>query len=79
MEIAARNAMIILTYDKDFGELIFKDLKKHPSGVILFRLTNDYPEYAGELLLNIINEDKLILENHFTVIDDTKIRQRKFI
>lgn len=78
MELAIRNKYIILTFDKDFGELVFKDYLDKPIGIVLFRLKDDLPEDAGLKLISIIEVEKLSLEDHFTVIEDTKVRQRKY-
>lgn len=67
---------IILTFDKDFGELIFKTLMKNCSGVILFRLEHYLPVTPGEMLLKFLQEKQIDFKNNLTVIDENKIRQR---
>ncbi len=67
---------IILTFDKDFGELVFKSLIKGCKGVVLFRIEKFLPEIPAQLLISIINEGNISLENNFTVINADKIRQR---
>ncbi|MEP6512776.1 MAG: DUF5615 family PIN-like protein [Parafilimonas sp.] len=44
MEIAEKEQRIILTFDKDYGELIYKYNYKPLQGVIYLRLENYYPE-----------------------------------
>ena len=75
LEFANKENRIIVTNDKDFGELIFKKGFKH-RGVIFLRLTIDSPENRFIALKNIIKQfgDKLI--NKFCVIDETRIRFR---
>lgn len=76
MSIAINENRIIITFDSDYGELVFKFGYK-PPGVIYLRIQDFKPEYPGQLLIEIVEVDKLDIENKFTVIDDNQIRQRK--
>lgn len=67
---------IILTFDKDFGELIFKTMVKGSCGIVLFRMENFLPSTPAEILIDIIVTKRISLDNNFTVIDADKIRQR---
>lgn len=67
---------IILTFDKDFGELIFKITLPAGEGVVLFRLQRYLPQVPGEILLTILQTQTINLSFHLTVIDENKIRQR---
>lgn len=78
LDIASEKQLILLTHDKDFGELIFRDFRNKPAGVVLFRLKDDLPDSAGKILISILEKAGLDLESHFTVIEDIKIRQRKY-
>ena len=68
---------IILTFDRDFGELIFKKGLKPISGLIYFRMDNFKPEDPNKYLLDLIS-------NHFdfkfslVVISENSLRQKKF-
>jgi len=68
----------IITFDKDFGELIFKKKLLHPSAIILFRLHHFTPDEPAVMLLNIIKENIYSFAGYFTVISRNKTRQRKF-
>ncbi|NEN24770.1 hypothetical protein G3O08_14790 [Cryomorpha ignava] len=76
MAIAMNESRIIVTFDSDYGELVFKYGYKPPGGIYL-RIQDFKPEYPGKLLIDIIDVDKLDVENKFTVIDDNQIKQRK--
>ncbi len=76
LEQAVIQKAIILTFDKDFGELIFKTPTLTCEAVALFRLQKYLPQTPGKILLNILQEQTIILLNHLTVIDENKIRQR---
>ena len=47
--LCAAQERILLTFDKDFGELVFHRGLPAGSGVVLFRITPDSPEEAAEV------------------------------
>ncbi len=75
---AKANDSIILTFDKDYGEIIFKHGSANPPAVIFFRFKGENPEVAGQLLMNLIETKKIGVENKFTVIEKESIRQRAY-
>jgi predicted nuclease of predicted toxin-antitoxin system len=76
IEIAIEEDRLILTFDSDFGELIFK-LGYRPKGVIYLRLKSYRPEEPGQILEQIFKNQQLEFTGFLTVIDRDKIRQRK--
>lgn len=79
LQKAATENLIILTFDRDYGELIFKYQKKNPPSVVYFRSKGQSPIEAGKTLFEKVSVEKITLENFFTVIENTGIRQRKLI
>ena len=43
LDLATREARTLITYDKDFGDLIHRDSVPAPHGVLLFRIHNSVP------------------------------------
>lgn len=76
LDKAIRDQLIILTFDRDYGELLFKYMKDPPPAVVYFRTKGLDPEEAGTTLVSHINSG-LTLNNFFTVIEETGVRQRK--
>lgn len=76
LQQACEQKRIILTYDKDYGTLIFKKKLLPPPGIVFFRLLPGHPEEPAELLIPVLREGKIILLNKFTTVDNNKIRQR---
>ena len=76
IDLSIQENRIIITFDSDYGELVFKQGYK-PKGVIYLRIKKFTPEYPAQLLIELIEEDKLEVEGKFTVIDDNQIRQRE--
>ena len=75
-QIAQENKLTILTFDKDYGELIFRYAPSNPPSVIFFREKGSDPQYAGQILLKLLTDNTISFGNSFTVIDDKNIRQR---
>ena len=46
LELATLQQRTLITYDKDFGDLIYQGLMPAPYGVLLFRLHDDVPPAA---------------------------------
>ena len=71
----AREERILLTFDKDFGELA-KAVALPPScGVILLRLPMPRPDKAGERLVDLITA-RNDWAGHFSIIEPGRVRMR---
>ena len=68
---------IILTFDRDYGELIFHRKLPAPFGVVHFRFFPSTPEEAGHRLLALFGADAVPLVGYYTVLARNQIRQRK--
>lgn len=79
IEIAEKENLIILTFDKDYGELIFKYKSKRPPAVIFFRHKGKMPNFAGDVLIRLIDSKKIHFEKIFTVIENENVRQRRYL
>ena len=76
LEIANAENRILITTDKDFGELVYRLRQIHP-GVILLRLAGLSPAEKGRLCENAIRTHSSELSDSFTVIQHRMIRIRK--
>lgn len=76
IEFAQTQNLIILTFDSDYGELIFKYALKNPPSIIYFRDKGNNPTFAGELLVELLSRSKRNFSSAFTVIEEKNIRQR---
>jgi predicted nuclease of predicted toxin-antitoxin system len=72
---ANREMRIILTFDRDYGELIYRLKLPCQYGVVYFRFAPLTPEEPAEYLLNLLNIKDLSLKK-FTVVERSQIRQR---
>ena len=73
---AADEGRILLTFDRDYGELIYRRGLSAPTGVIYFRFIPETPEEVAEYLLKLIEISGLRLEGRFTVVERDRVRQR---
>jgi predicted nuclease of predicted toxin-antitoxin system len=73
-----RHAAVLLTADKDFGELVVR-LKRVIKGVILIRLAGLSAMVKAKIVSVAIQNHEKELENAFTVIDQSTIRIRQKI
>lgn len=66
---------IVVTHDKDFGELAFRAQLPSSCGVILFRLSGSDPDADNQRMLEAI-ESRTDWAGHFSVVTDDRIRMR---
>lgn len=76
LEFAYSHGRILITNDKDFGELIYR-LKLPHRGVIFFRLKNEDSRSKIKTLELLLNNYKDKLKDRFVVVTETKVRFRK--
>ena len=76
IDIALNLNLIILTFDSDYGELIFKYAKDNPPSVVYFREKGNQPEFAAFALTSLLSNTSIELSGAFTVIEANNIRQR---
>ncbi|MEM7514989.1 MAG: DUF5615 family PIN-like protein [Bacteroidota bacterium] len=76
LKLATTENRILITRDKDFGELAFFKKKLH-SGIILNRLAGLHISRKIEILLNVLNTHEKELYGSFTVIQPGTVRIRK--
>ena len=67
---------IILTFDRHYGELIYRHRSFTPGGVAYFSLDPATPEEPAKMLTKIFEEGKVSIFGKFTVIERGRIRQR---
>ncbi len=75
-EISREDGRIILTEDKDFGELAIRFGHK-AKGIILLRIEPEKTELREKMIFELFTNFPEKLEGHFITIDDEKFRFRK--
>jgi predicted nuclease of predicted toxin-antitoxin system len=69
---------LVVTHDKDFGELTFRAGLSAECGVILLRLSGDDPDEDNNRALQAI-ESRSDWAGHFSVVTDDRIRMRPLL
>ena len=77
MELAISENRTIVTYDSDYGELIFKYGYKPEPGVIFIRFQPADSLEAARIIESLI-EKNLLFNRLLTVVDKNSIRQKKY-
>ncbi len=78
MQIAIDENRTIITYDSDYGELIFKHGYKPQAGVIFIRIQPTEPLETAKILEELLTKKTISFEHTLTVIDSNTIRQKKY-
>jgi predicted nuclease of predicted toxin-antitoxin system len=73
LQRANDESRILVTFDKDFGELAFRMGLPAVSGVILFRISTSSPTFVAELAVTALNS-RQDWAGHFSVVEDRRIR-----
>ena len=74
---AHEEGRVILTFDRDYGELVFRQRMPAPAGVVCLRFDPDYPLHAGEVVDALLRDAGVTCAGFFTVVDrDVTARQR---
>ncbi|ACX51443.1 hypothetical protein Adeg_0279 [Ammonifex degensii KC4] len=74
--LARREKALLLTADKDFGELVFRQ-RRLASGIILIRLAGLPPDRKANIVLMVVEKHGHNLPNCFTVISPEMVRFRQ--
>ena len=76
LDHANRQNAVLLTADKDFGELVFR-LKRLNLGVVLVRLAGLPPRRKAEIVARVVAEKGEELKDAFSVITANVLRVRQ--
>ncbi len=76
LDIANKESAVLITADKDFGELVFRQ-NRVTSGIILIRLAGLQPDIKAAITAAAIKEHREEISNNFMVITSETVRIRK--
>ena len=72
LAIANQQQRVIITFDSDFSELVFRR-KLKTEGVILLKFTPKSSQHVAEIILDALRSQAKI-EGHFLIVREKKIR-----
>ena len=72
---ARAESRVLVTFDKDFGELAYRSGLPSHCGVILFRINQSSPDFVARRAAEVI-QSRDDWTGHFAVAEDSRIRLR---
>ena len=72
---ARQEGRIVVTFDRDYGELVFHNRLPPPAGVLYMRFEPESPTEPAAFIARL-KEDGVELEGRFTMVNRDGIRQR---
>lgn len=78
LAVAVREDRIVITADKNFGDLVFRDHRPH-RGVILLRLDEETSTNTIRVLTDLLAQYADQIEHHFVVATETSVRVNRGI
>ena len=79
IDLAVADGRVLVTCDKDFGQLVFKEVRSDVKGVILLRFKPRTPSIFGPKILNLLREYGNEILGSFVVVEESRIRIRPLL
>ncbi|RMI24943.1 MAG: hypothetical protein D6681_01715 [Calditrichaeota bacterium] len=76
LQRAVTGQRIVLTFDRDYGQLVYRTKLPAPAGMVYFRFDPLTPEEPAQRLLHLLEQKNISLEGKFTVLERGRVRQR---
>ncbi len=76
IQLACEQARIIITFDADYGELIFHRNVAAPPAIIYLRFTPLSGEEGGKIIAELISQFGQAIVGYFCTVDRTMVRRR---
>jgi predicted nuclease of predicted toxin-antitoxin system len=73
LALAQQENRILITFDKDFGELAFRSRPTSAGGIILFRITAISSHHIAQVAVQAL-ASRTDWADHFSVVEDQRIR-----
>jgi len=73
LALAYGEQRILITNDKDFGEKVFREHRKH-HGIVLLRLADERPVTKIDVLERLLSEYGDKLADQYVVVTETQVR-----
>jgi predicted nuclease of predicted toxin-antitoxin system len=76
LALAVKESRIILTFDRDYGELVFRRGMPCPPGIIYLRMTPASPSEPARVLESFFSNHKESVMGNFIVLTEENFRKR---
>jgi predicted nuclease of predicted toxin-antitoxin system len=78
LDRARTEQRVLVTFDRDFGELIFRAGEAAPAGLLYLRFEPASPTEAADVLQSLFAHAEIQIEGFLTVVDRDRVRQRRW-
>ena len=75
LALASEEERVLLTFDKDFGELAFRSGLPAKCGIVLFRIPMASAKYLARFIVNVMTS-RSDWPDHFSVVEIDRIRMK---
>lgn len=76
LETAVKKSALLITEDKDFGELVYRFKMAH-CGILLLRLISLNSSEKASIVCRVLKQHEPDLRNVFSVLDERQLRIKK--
>lgn len=76
LEHAVTTARVLVTFDRDFGMLVFSRRRPVPPGIVLLRWAPRSGEEIALALVELLGDTTMRWEGCFSVVESDRLRQR---
>jgi predicted nuclease of predicted toxin-antitoxin system len=73
---AVREGRVLLTFDRDYGRLLFQEGKPAPVGVAYLRFVPETPTHPAKRIARLIEQAEEVFEGSYLVISTEGVRRR---
>lgn len=78
LTLAVRDKRILITFDRDFGELIFRQGLEVPPAIVYVRMSPVAREAVCAAVSGVLGPQAALIDGHLVVIAMEGIRSRRF-
>jgi predicted nuclease of predicted toxin-antitoxin system len=75
LQLAVDESRLLVTFDKDFGELAYRSELPASCGIILFRLPMRSPDYIAQTVVKAV-DSRQDWKGYFSVVEIDTVRMR---
>lgn len=76
LAIAHSQQRVLLTFDRDYGELVYVKRLPIPAGLIYLRFVPASPDESANLVATLLNDPNKLIAGGFVVLDREGYRRR---
>ena len=76
LQLAVQQQRVLVTFDRDYGELIFKKGRPAPPALVYFRMLPTSPEQVAELLVWLLRDGAGPITDKMVIVRSNGIRER---